>query len=244
MVSCTMKSPMPPEMSGEPRGCVLIPAYREAGRIQAVVAAVREYIPDVIVVDDGSPDTTAEEAERAGARVIRHKVNSGKGAALDSGFRQARALGFDYVITMDGDGQHAPADLSGFIQAYRQSGIPVWVGSRMAETRSMPRVRRMTNRFMSWLLSREMGQWVPDTQCGYRLYALSVVPESTAGSGRFAAESEILMELSLQGVKIGSVPVATIYGTEKSKIRPVRDALRFFKMLRDFRRRNRHRRRT
>lgn len=236
-----MKRSIPPAISREPCGCVIIPAYREAGRIQAVVAGVMQYMPDVIVVDDGSPDTTAHEAERAGARVIRHEMNRGKGAALDTGFRHARAQGFDYVITMDGDGQHAPGDLPGFVRAYLKSGTPVWVGSRMAETRTMPWVRRMTNRFMSWLLSREMGQWVPDTQCGYRLYALSVVPERTAGYQRFAAESEILMELSRQGVKIGSVPVATIYGTERSKIHPVRDALLFFRMLRDFRRRYRPR---
>lgn len=239
-----MNSIIPPGKTGEPRGCVIIPAYREAGRIHAVVTGVRAYLSDVMVVDDGSPDTTAEEAERAGARVIRHEVNKGKGEALNTGFRQARALGFDYVITMDGDGQHAPEDLPGFVQAYLQSGTPVWVGSRMAETRSMPWVRRMTNRVMSWLLSREMGQWVPDTQCGYRLYALSVRPECAAGSGRFAAESEILMELSLRGITIGSLPVATLYGTEQSKIHPVKDALRFFRMLRDFRRRHRHRHRA
>jgi len=219
------------------KGCVIIPAYREAGRIGAVVEGVKAFVPDVIVVDDGSPDATASQAERAGAMVIRHEVNRGKGAALDTGFRAARAQGFDFAITMDGDGQHAPSDLPAFVQAYHQSGIPVLIGTRMSDTRSMPRIRLMTNRFMSWLLSREMGQWVPDTQCGYRLYALAVVPEISAESQRFAAESEILMELSHRGVKIGSVPIATLYGTEQSKIHPIKDAFRFFKMLRQFRKR-------
>jgi len=221
------------------RGCVIIPAYREAGRISAVVEGVKKFIPDVMVVDDGSPDETANQAEQAGAMVLRHDVNCGKGAALDTGFRAARDRGFDFAITMDGDGQHAPSDLPGFIQTYLQSGTPVLVGTRMSDTRSMPWVRRMTNRFMSWLLSREMGQWVPDTQCGYRLYALAVVPEISAESKRFAAESEILMDLSLRGVKIGSVPIATIYGTERSKIHPIKDTLRFIKMLRQYRKRAR-----
>jgi glycosyltransferase involved in cell wall biosynthesis len=214
---------------------VIIPAFRESGRIGAVVEGVRAFVPDVLVVDDGSPDDTAGQAERAGAVVLRHAANCGKGAALDTGFRSARERGFEFAITLDGDGQHAPADLPAFIQEFRQSGTPVLIGTRMSDTRSMPWVRRLTNRFMSWLLSREMGQWVPDTQCGYRLYALAVVPERPAQSKRFAAESEILMELSRRGIKIGSVPIATIYGTEQSKIHPIKDAIRFLKMLHHFR---------
>ncbi|MEI6166792.1 MAG: glycosyltransferase family 2 protein [bacterium] len=219
----------------DPRGCVIIPAYREAGRIGAVVEGVRAFVPDVLVVDDGSPDETAGQAERAGAIVIRHETNCGKGAALETGFRSARERGFEFAITLDGDGQHAPSDLPAFIQEFRKSGTPVLIGTRMSDTRSMPWVRRLTNRFMSWLLSREMGQRVPDTQCGYRLYVLAVVPELSAQSRRFAAESEILMELSRRGVKIGSVPIATIYGSEQSKIHPIKDAILFLKMLHHFR---------
>ena len=214
---------------------MIIPAYREAGRIGVVVEGVRAFVSDVLVVDDGSPDDTAGQAERAGAIVLRHTANCGKGAALETGFRSARERGFEFAITLDGDGQHAPSDLPAFIQEFRQSGTPVLIGTRMSDTRSMPWVRRLTNRFMSWLLSREMGQWVPDTQCGYRLYALAVVPELPAQSKRFAAESEILMELSRRGIKIGSVPIATIYGTEQSKIHPIKDAIRFLKMLHHFR---------
>lgn len=218
------------------RGCVVIPAYREGGRIGAVVREVLTYMPDVLVVDDGSPDDTAAEARATGVAVIRHATNLGKGAALDTAFRAARESGFEFVITMDGDGQHAPAELPKFIAAYRAGEAPVVVGNRMGDTRTMPRIRRWTNAFMSWLLSREMGQWVPDTQCGYRLYTLAVVPAISAASKRFAAESEILMDLSHKGIRIGSVPIATIYGTEKSKIHPVKDALRFVRMLVQYRR--------
>jgi hypothetical protein len=89
---------------------------------------------------------------------------------------------------------------------------------------------------MSWLLSREMGQRVPDTQCGYRFYRIDVIAGVQVESGGFAAESEILMDLSHRGVTIGSVPVSTIYGTEQSKIHPVRDTILFFGMLRRYRR--------
>jgi glycosyltransferase involved in cell wall biosynthesis len=224
------------EASVVTQGCVIIPAYREGGRIGTVVAGVLPYIPHVIVVDDGSPDGTAAEAGGAGAQVIRHAVNLGKGAALDTGFRAARERGFEFVVTMDGDGQHAATDLPAFVEAYRRTGTPVLVGNRMADAGKMPVVRWLTNRFMSWLLSREMGQRVTDTQCGYRLYKLNVVPELSAASKRFAAESEILLELSGKGISIGSVPVATLYGTETSKIHPVKDTLRFIGMLRQHRR--------
>ena len=219
------------------QGCVIIPAFREGGRIGSVVKGILPYVPSVIVVDDGSPDDTASEAEQAGAIVIRHDVNKGKGAALDTGFNAARERGFDFVITMDGDGQHAVSDLPAFFEAHACGDYPVLVGNRMADVRAMPLVRRIVNRVMSWLLSREMGQRVPDTQCGYRLYRLSVVPELSSASKHFAAESEILLELSGKGIRIGSVPITTIYGTEVSKIRPVRDTFRFLGMLRQYRKR-------
>ena len=218
------------------RVCVVIPSFNEGKRIGDVVRRVRGVLPDVVVVDDGSADATAANAEAAGATVLRHAVNSGKGAALETAFRYVREQGFDAVITMDGDGQHDPADISGFLDVYRRGEFQVLVGNRMHDTRRMPWIRLLTNRFMSWLLSREMGQSVPDTQCGYRLYSLNVLPEKATESGRFAAESEILMDFSVRGVRIGSVPVATVYGAEQSKIHPVRDTLRFFRMLHRFRR--------
>jgi glycosyltransferase involved in cell wall biosynthesis len=225
-----------PEQAPYERGCVIVPAYQEARRIAAVVRRIREFMVDVVVIDDGSTDATAREAEAAGAVVLRHGVNRGKGLALHTGFTHAREHGFDYVITMDGDGQHDAADLPRFVEAYRRTGTPVLVGSRMSDVRSMPWIRRLTNRFMSWLLSREMGQAVPDTQCGYRLFRCQVLPEAAAQSPRFAAESELLLRLSRRGVPIGAVPVATIYRDEKSKINPFRDTVRFFGMLRRFRR--------
>ena len=225
-----------PEQAPYGRGCVIVPAYQEERRIGPVVGRIREFIRDVVVVDDGSTDGTAREAEAAGAVVIRHDVNRGKGGALNTGFAYARAHGFDHVITMDGDGQHDPADIPRFVETYARTGTPVLVGNRMSDVRAMPWIRRLTNRFMSWLLSREMGQMVPDTQCGYRLFRCQLIPEAPAQSARFAAESEILLQLSRKAVPIGAVPVATIYRDEKSKINPFRDTLRFFSMLHRYRR--------
>ena len=216
--------------------CILIPAYNEEKRVGAVVREVLEYCPHVIVVDDGSPDDTDKVAAEAGAIVLEHVHNQGKGAALQTGFDYARAHGYDLAITLDADGQHAPSDIPAFLQAYERTHSPVLVGNRMGDVAAMPRLRRFVNRFMSDLLSRVMGQHVPDSQCGFRLYHRSAFPAGPydADSQRYAAESEILLRLALEGRKIGAVTIQTIYGDEKSKVRPLADTFRFFRMLRRF----------
>lgn len=211
--------------------CVVIPAYREAARIGAVVSAVRAQARDVVVVDDGSPDATAAAAEAAGATVLRHAVNRGKGAALETAFRFARERGYAAVVTMDGDGQHDAADVPALLAIQARTGAAVVVGNRLAAPGAMPFVRLCTNRCMSWLLSRAMHQRVPDTQCGLRFYRTDVLPARTLGSTRYAAESEILLDLAARGVRIASVPVQAIYRDEKSKINPVIDTARFFGMM-------------
>ncbi len=214
----------------------VIPAYREERRVREVVAGARRQGAPVVVVDDGSPDGTAAAAEAAGAMVIRHEQNRGKGAALRTGFEYARRNGARAVICLDADGQHDPAEIPKFIEAWRRTAIPVLIGNRMADPAGMPLVRRWTNRFMSALLSREMKQYVPDTQCGYRLFAIEVTPFMAGRSVRFDADSEALLLLAARGVRIGAVRIRTIYRGEKSNIRPLRDAIRFFRMLRDWRR--------
>lgn len=216
------------------KGCALIPAYNEGQRIAAVVRDVQAVCPNVVVVDDGSPDDTAAVAEAAGATVLVHAVNSGKGAALNTGFQHAREQGYTFVVTMDGDGQHAASDIPSFVEMFSKGDVSVVIGNRMSDTATMPLIRRFTNRFMSWLLSRRMGQFVPDTQNGFRLYQTDVIPEMRVGASGFAAESEILLELAERGVKMGAVPIQVIYGDEKSKIHPFRDTLKFFGMLRAY----------
>lgn len=217
--------------------CVLIPAYNEEKRLDDVVREALDYCPDVVVIDDGSLDGTAQIAAEAGAVVLAHVRNQGKGAALQTGFDYAREHAYDLAITMDADGQHAPSDIPAFLQAYERTHSPVLVGNRMGHVGDMPWNRRFVNRFMSDLLSRVMGQHVPDSQCGFRLYQRAAFPEGPcdAHSKRFAAESEILLRLSLQGRKIGAVTIQTIYGNEKSKVHPFTDTFRFFRMLHRFR---------
>ena len=234
-------NPTPPA----PKPCVLIPAYREEARIGAVVAETLLFCPDVIVIDDGSPDATADAARAAGATVLQHVRNKGKGEALFTGFQYAREHGFGLAITMDADGQHAPSDIPAFLKMYERTHVSCIVGSRMDDTATMPLVRRLTNRYMSYTLSRLMRQHVPDTQCGFRLYHLSVVPTEppSKGAGRYAAESEILLHIALAGHSIGSVPIQTIYSDQHSKINPVADTIRFYRMLHRFKKIRRQARR-
>lgn len=219
----------------EDRFCVIVPAYNEEKCIAVVVAGIRRYCPEVFVIDDGSADQTSVKAREAGAEVIRHPSNLGKGAALNTGFNVARGRGYDFVITMDADGQHDPEEIPAFVKAFRDGAGDVLVGTRMDCTHTMPPNRKFMNWFLSWLLSRFMGQIVSDTQCGYRLFSARVFPNMPITAKRFAAESEVLLELAEQGLRFGSVPIKAIYGDEKSEIRPMRDTWHFFRMLHCYR---------
>src|SRR5215470_2288313 len=210
----------------------LIPAYREERYIADVVRRAATVTDFVLVVDDGSADTTGGIACDAGAEVLLHDSNLGKGAAIKSGLRHLMRRGCDYVIILDGDGQHRPEEIPAFVEAAcREESVRLWIGNRMSDTRAMPLVRRMTNRFMSWLLSRVCGQAIPDSQCGFRLVHRSLVPLLDCESSAFDYESEMLIRVSRAGERIGAVPISTVYRDEKSSIRPARDTIRFFKMI-------------
>jgi glycosyltransferase involved in cell wall biosynthesis len=209
----------------------LIPAYFEEAQIQAVARRALAQLDHVLVLDDGSTDRTSEEARKAGAEVIRHEKNQGKGAAIKTGLRELAARDFLYVLILDGDGQHLPEEIPGFLEEANRSGAPFVVGTRMSDSRKMPWVRKMTNRFMSARISALCGQPVPDSQCGFRMMRREVIPHLFCESNNFDYETEMLLIASREGFRIASVPVSTIYGEEKSKIHPVRDTVRFFQLI-------------
>jgi len=215
-----------------PKTCVVIPAYREEGRIGPLIREVIALGHELLVVDDGSPDGTAREAEEAGARVIRHETNRGKGDAIRTGFAAAFAAGFEAALAMDADGQHDPAEAKKFIAAAADPEVAVVLGTRMTETAAMPFVRRWTNLLTSWVLSTISGAHMTDTQCGYRLVKKKAWEAVELREGRFNLESEFLVETCRQGLLVREVPIATIYhGTENSKVDPVLDTLRFFRLV-------------
>ncbi len=210
---------------------ILIPAFNEEASVGAVVKEATKYADRILVLDDGSTDRTGASAAAAGAEVIRHPVNRGKGRALETGLRALVARGCDPVIIVDGDGQHDPAEIPAFLAVARSSSAAIVVGNRMATAESMPKVRYWTNRTMSAILSRLIGQKVPDSQCGFRLLTAEVIQMLSFSTGNYDTESEILIEAGRRGFGISSVPIRTIYAGEVSRIRPGRDTLRFIRLL-------------
>lgn len=212
-----------------PNIIALIPAYNESQHIRQVVKQALNYLP-VLVVDDGSRDTTAVDAEAAGAEVLRQVPNQGKGAALMNGFRLAVQRGYDAVVMLDADGQHDPDEIPAFLKEYAESHADLIVGQR--EFRYMPRLRRTTNTFGTWVFSWAMGQPIPDNQSGYRLLSRRMMAATLASrETNFEFEVEMIVVCVKLGYRLAWVPIRTIYGDEKSHIRPLRHAYHFMRMV-------------
>lgn len=194
-----------------------------------VVRTVREHLPSVLVVDDGSRDATAVAAATAGAEVVRHAVNRGKGAALRVGFQRLRDRGFQWVLTLDGDGQHAADDIPVFWTCAQTTGAQLVIGNRMAQVKRMPWLRRRVNRWMTHRLSRRAGVPLADSQCGFRLVSLEALADVPLQSDHFEIESELLLAFLRARLLVEFVPVQTIYRPGASKIHPVLDTWRWLR---------------
>lgn len=213
------------------RDFAVIPARDAAGTVAAVVTGLRAAAPglSVIVVDDGSADSTGERAREAGAIVVTHEVNRGKGAALQSGFDEALERGADRVLALDADGQHDPALAGALLAAL--DGADVVVGTRRQERATMPWLRRATNDVTSWWVSRLAGVPIDDSQSGYRAISAAVLRAVRPETRRFDYESEFLVLAARAGFRIGASPIPTLYNASGSHIHPVRDTLRFIRFV-------------
>jgi GT2 family glycosyltransferase len=150
--------------------------------------------------------------------------------ALRTGFEAAVGAGTEAVITMDSDGQHLASEAGRFVDAWEE-GADVVVGDRMADNDNMPWLRKRTNEFTSWVISRVAGARIPDSQNGYRLFDAEVLRSVKLESRRYDMESEILIRAARQGYRIASVPISTIYHDEESSINPFVDTFRFFRLV-------------
>ena len=207
----------------------LVPAYNEGKHIGEVIRLTSQYLP-VVVVDDGSKDDTAARAEAAGAKVLRQVPNQGKGAALITGYRYAIEQGCEAIVMLDADMQHDPHEISLFLDMFREVHADLIIGQR--NFRYMPQPRRTTNTIGTWMFSWAVGQYIPDNQSGFRLLSRRMM-EATLASGEtnFEFEVEMIVQCIKLGYKMAWVPIKTIYGDEKSHIRPVRHAYHFIRMV-------------
>lgn len=212
---------------------VLIPAFNAAKTLGNLLERIPQNIGDrcIVVVDDGSSDDTSRIAVGAGAVVIRHEHNRGKGAALRSGFKYVLAsTRSDSVLTMDADLQHDPAEISKFLVAWESGGTDIILGCRRFGSR-MPIHRILSNTITSSLVSARTGVRIRDSQTGYRLIARKVLSSIEVEADGYEAETEFLIKAARRGFRISSVPIATIYGAEPSHMTHWETTKRFLQVL-------------
>jgi glycosyltransferase involved in cell wall biosynthesis len=211
---------------------VLIPAYNEAGMIGSVVERVPEQCDTIRVVDDGSTDGTGACAREAGAVVLSHGDNEGKGEALKTGFRDFLDGSWEYLVMLDADGQHDPGKIPYLLEEILASNDALLIGSRTSRLDDLPGIRPYTNKLLRIFISGLVGQVIGDTQSGFRVLTRDTVRELTLTGSSFELESEMIIEAGLNGLSIGEreVGLPRMPGAD-SKWNPVEDYYRIIRLL-------------
>ena len=207
----------------------VIPAHNEASRISPVIQTALIHLP-VLVIDDGSTDNTAAISRAAGAEVQIQTPNQGKGKALKTGFQHALDHNYDAVLTLDADGQHDPAEIPAFLEAYAERDGDLIIGSR--DFSKMPFSRRFANTSGKVLFSRALGRTIHDNQSGYRLVSRRLVQAALASpQSGFEFEVDMVVICVRNGWRLDWVPIRTIYGNQSSHISPLKHTGRFLHLV-------------
>ncbi len=212
-------------------GCiVVIPTYNNAGTIARVIADVKQYTDEVLVVNDGSTDETpAILARTEGIRLHSYTENRGKGHALKCGLQLAYEWGFRYAITIDSDGQHYADDIPAFIERIEQVPDSLLIGARNLTADNMPSKNTFANRFSNFWYRVETGQRLEDTQSGFRLYPLHKLQHIRFITSRYEFEVEIIVRAAWRGVRVENIPIKVYYPPQEERVshfRPLRDFTR------------------
>ncbi len=207
---------------------LVIPAYNAAKSVGEVIRSSRQFVADIVVIDDGSVDDTASVARAAGAEVVSHPQNRGKGAALKSGFAYALKHGYDVVITLDADGQHLPQEIPKFLRSRGETGADLIIGGRSHLFDQMLPRRRLANRFSAWSIAKASGTGITDSQSGFRLYSANLLRSVKLRTDGFDLESEVIVHAGRGGFKVITTPIdlGFVDGLSTSHYKPLMDTLR------------------
>lgn len=210
--------------------CVVVPTYNNAPTLPSVLSGILKQTSHVIVVNDGSTDNTEKILSRfSGLEIAAYPKNVGKGFALQTGFRRAVDLGYDYAITIDSDGQHDPDDLVLFLDKLEAHPYSVIIGARNMDQAGVPGKSSFGNRFSNFWFRVNTGIVRSDTQSGYRLYPLRAMEGIRFRTKKFEFEIEVLVQAAWKGIEVTEVPVRVYYpekGKRISHFRPFRDFVR------------------
>ncbi|RKY36261.1 MAG: hypothetical protein DRP78_04080 [Candidatus Omnitrophota bacterium] len=211
--------------------CIVLPVHNEEMYILNLINSLQSFNADIIVVDDGSFDNTANLLKKTNAIILTLSKNFGKGRALRTAFNYVLQHSYEWVITMDSDGQHLPQDITLFIECAHKLDADIVIGNRMHSLKTMPLIRKFANISTSKIISFLIGYNIADTQCGFRLISRKVIEKINLSTSNYETESEILFQAALHNFYIKSVPIKTIYTKQKSKISPFIDTIRFCRLI-------------
>ena len=210
--------------------CVLVPTYNNAGTIASLLNDIQTFTRNILVVNDGSTDRTAEILHRFSlVSQVSYSKHRGKGFALRQGFKKAVELGYDYAITIDSDGQHFAADLPSFLGALEKSPGSLFIGARNMNQSGVPAKSSFGNRFSNFWFKVETGIRLPDTQSGYRLYPVGRLKNMHFFTRKYEFEIEVIVRAAWKGIPVKPVPVSVFYpepGERISHFRPFWDFTR------------------
>lgn len=216
-----------PEVFDLMKVCVLIPTFNNAATLGKVIRDVAEYTKNIVVVNDGSTDSTSDILRSFPfVHAVEFPVNRGKGMALRTGFRKAVELGYDYAISIDSDGQHFADDLPVFLEELKRSPEAIIVGARNMDQSSVPGKSSFGNKFSNFWFRLETGIRLSDTQSGYRLYPVGQLYDKRYFTRKYEFEIEVMVRAAWSGIDVVQVPVKVFYPTKEERIshfRPFRD---------------------
>jgi len=216
------------ELINQTHFCVIVPTYNNQKTLQKVLDAVLDFTENVIVVNDGSTDETFNILQQySHLTQIHHPENLGKGRALRNGFRKAIEMNFEYAITIDSDGQHFAADIPNFIEAIQKEPNSLLIGSRNMTTENVPKKSSFGNKFSNFWFKFETGIQLEDTQSGFRLYPLRLIPKQFY-TNKFEFEIEVIVRAAWKGIVVKNIPIQILYDPVErvSHFRPFKDFTR------------------